>query len=253
MRLMFIIAIVSLIVSGCGGGDGGGGGGGGGGGEGSSDSFGLNGTWSGVAEDIDLNLFNASATIEDRSAVQLLVDGVDFGETATITRLDSDVFEYVSSLDIYGGLLTDPSNSYAVYVNDLWDFGVLQRNASAPFGTADVFDLDGTWSGSAIGFFGDEYFRYTASGECVAGFCVFTVTSPVRDRDGNILVDLTGWQTVVSAQHAESLVFGIEWTNPDAAGFGSFIMSKDQDFVGAYLCLPGGWLEDCEFAALVRQ
>ncbi|WP_372922366.1 hypothetical protein, partial [Roseovarius sp.] len=63
---MFIIAIVSLIVSGCGGGDGGGGGGGGGGGEGSSDSFGLNGTWSGVAEDIDLNLFNASATIEDR-------------------------------------------------------------------------------------------------------------------------------------------------------------------------------------------
>jgi hypothetical protein len=245
MRLMVMIAIVALMVAGCGGDDGGG--------EGSSDSFGLNGTWSGVAEDANFNLFNASATVEDRNAVQLLVDGVNFGETATITRLDSDVFEYVSSFNIYGGLLTDPSKSYAVYVNEFWDFGVLQRNSSAPFGTARITDLNGIWSGSAIGFFADSYFRYTASGSCSGGDCLFTITGPFRDSAGNVIGDLTGQQTTLSAQHWDSLVFNVDWSNPDGSGFGSLFMSKDRNFVGAYLCPPGGILEDCEFAAMVRQ
>lgn len=247
MRLMlrgFLAAGVALIIAGCGGGGGSGG---------SSNSLGLNGTWGGVAEDIDFNLAAVSATIENRSVVQFVVDGVNFGETARITRLDSDVFEYLSNFDVYGGFLTDPGKSYAVFVNEDWDFGVLQRNASAPFGTATIADLDGTWSGSAIGFFADSYFRYSASGSCSAGDCLFTITSPVRDSDGNVLFDLTGQQTVLSAQHWESLVFDVDWANPNGSGFGSFFMSKDRNFVGAYLCPPGGWLEECEFAAMIRQ
>ena len=243
-RNSFLISIAVLMVGGCGGGDENGE---------PSNSLGLNGTWGGVAEDIDFNLVTVSTTIEDRSVVEFLVDGRNFGETATITRLDGDVFESLSNFGVYGGFLTDPSKSYAVFVNELWDFGVLQRNASSPFGTATIADLDGTWSGSAIGFFADNYFRYSAVGSCSAGDCLFTVTSPARDSDGNVFFDLTGQQTVLSAQHWESLIFDVDWANPNASGFGSFFLSKDRNFIGAYLCPPGGWLEQCEFAAMVRQ
>lgn len=245
-----VIATTVLIIAGCGGGGGGESSGGGGA---PSNTLGLNGTWGGVAEDIGFDLATVSATIEDRSVVQFLVDDRNFGETALITRLDSDVFEYISNFDLYGGFLTDLSNSYAVFVNEDWDFGVLQRNASAPFGTATIADLDGTWRGSVIGFFADSYFRYTASGSCSAGDCLFTITSPLRDSDGNVLGDLTGQQTTLSAEHWDSLAFDVSWANSNGSGLGSLFMSKDRNFVGAYLCPRGGWLEDCEFAAMVRQ
>lgn len=246
-NVIISLGAVSLIL-GCGGG-----GSGGGGSDGPANSLGLNGVWGGVAEDDEFDVGTIVATIEDRSIVKLIVDGIETGETAQLTRSASDVFEYSTSSDVIGGFLTDSGSRYAVFVNELWDFGVLQRGASAPFGVASLADLDGEWSGSVIGFFGEEYYRYNSSGFCTTGSCIFTVTSPVVDSEGNELFDVTGLQSLVGVGLRSALAFDLQWVNEVDSGVGAAVLSKDKKFLGAYLCPPNYLLEDCEFAAMTKQ
>lgn len=242
--ILFLTCSSVMLVA-CGGGSGGGG---------SSDSYGLNGNWGGIGEDIDLNLSSLSVTVEDRAMTSFSINGVNTGQTATITSLDSDVFEYLTNTGVYGGVLRDPSNSYGIFVNEIWDFGVLQKGASAPFGSATIGDLDGTWSGTTIGFFGDSYYRYPAHGECASGVCVFTATGPAVGSAGNILEDVTGVQSTWNVVHRTGLVYDFQFQNTRGAqGFGAVIFSADKRFAGGYGCPPSGILEQCEFAAMVKH
>jgi len=238
-----LAASMSIILVGCGGGGGS-----------SSSSLGLNGTWGGIADDINLDMATISAAIDGNSITRFEIDGVSTGQTATITRLQSDVFEYLTNDGVYGGFMTDPSKSYAVVVNELWDFAVVQKGASAPFGSASILDLGGTWAGSVIGFFEDTTYRYPVTGECNSGICVFTATGPIVDENGALLEDATGVQSTWDVFHRVSLAFDAVWQNTlGASGFGSGFLSKDKRFLGVYACLPSAIIEDCEFGALVKQ
>jgi hypothetical protein len=234
-----------LSVSACGGGGGGGG---------SSNPLGLNGTYGGILEDIDFDLMGITVSVEGSTMTHLAIDGVGTGQTAAITRLEDDVFEYLTNTGVIGGVLTDPTKTYGVFVNELWDFGVIERDASAPFGAADPNDINGSWSGSVIGFFANDYYRYPAQGVCVSGQCTFTVTGPVRDRNGVILVDATGEQSQLEMVHRTSLVFDHTFqADSGVEGFGAAILSPDRNFVGIYACPPPGYIEDCEFGAFTRE
>jgi hypothetical protein len=246
---LIVSVALSLGVVGCGGGSSSSGGS-----SEPSNSFGLNGTWGGIAEDVDLDMATISATIEDRSISRFEIDGVVTGETAVITQLEPDVFDYLSNFGVIGGFLTDPGKSYAVVVNEDWDFAVVQKGASAPYGTATIVDLGGSWVGSVSGFFDNTYYRYPATGECGSGFCIFTATGPVVDENGTILADLTGTQATWEVSHRASLAFDATISNSlGGGGSGAGFLSKDKRFFGAYGCPPSMVLEECEIAAMVKR
>lgn len=222
---------------------------------GSSNVLGLDGTWGGILEDIDYNLSTTSVTIKDQSATEFRIDGNTTGQTASINALQPDIFEYYSNDDIFGGFVTDPSKTYAVAVNELWDFAVIQKGASAPYGSASVVDLNGAWKGTAVGFFNEIVYRYPVEGECGSGICVWTATGPARTLDGATFVDVTGTQSTWNLSHRSTLVFGTTWSNSiGSSGFGGAALSKDKKFLGGYGCpQSSGFVEECEYAALTRQ
>lgn len=216
-------------------------------------ALGLDGTWGGIADDINLDMATISATIDGNSITRFEIDGVP-AQPATITKLQSDVFEYLTNDGIYGGFMADPSKSYAVVVNELGDFAVVQKGASEPFGSASILDLEGAWTGSVIGFFGGTTYRYPTTGECNSGICVFTATGPAVDENGSVIEQVTGLQATWNLFHRASLAFDADVQNDRGfSGVGAGFLSKDKEFFGGYACPPSGTIDDCEFGALVKE
>lgn len=219
-----------------------------------ADPLGLDGTWGGIAEDIDYDMGTISATVEGRSITRFLIDGIDQRQTSSIAAVQSDVFEYLTSDGIRGGILADPSKSYGIIVNEQWDFGVVQKGASAPYGSATVVDLNGSWSGFFVSLFNDEYFRYSVTAECNSGTCVTTATGPAVNRQGVIVEDITGVQSTSSFGHRETLAFDGTFTNTrGGSGVAAGFLSKDKEFLGVYACQDSMELEECEFGAFVKN
>jgi len=216
--------------------------------------LGLDGTWGGIAEDINYDMGTISATVEGRSITRFSIDGVDQNQTSLITPIASDVFSYRTSDEINGGMIVDPSKSYGVIVNEQWEFGVVQKGASAPYGSATVVDLDGSWSGFFVSLFDSEYFRYPASAECSSGICVTTATGPAVNLQGAIIDDVTGVQSTATFVHRSTLAFDGEFSNTrGGSGVSTGFLSKDKRFLGAYACQETMFLQECEFGAFVKD
>ncbi|MCG5494416.1 hypothetical protein [Ectothiorhodospira variabilis] len=245
-RKSIICVLLAGALLGCNGG-----GSSGGGSERSDNSLGLDGAWGGIAEDVEYNIYEISATIQGRDIVRFAVDGTaDPDQTGTIIPLDNDVFEYKNLLGVEGYIVTDPSQDYALVLNELWDFGVVQKGASAPYGQANITDLNGQWRGRAIGTYGDGYFRYPLEVSCNSGTCVSTVTGAVVDQDGNFVMDITGQQSTLNVQHITRLYFDFFVLGETEEGV--IILSKDKQFLGAYSCPPPFQMDECDFVALNR-
>ncbi len=218
------------------------------------DSLGLNGTWGGIAEDINYEMGTISATVEDRTITQFLIDGIDQTQTSSLAPLASDIFEYLTSDGIYGGMLSDPSKSYGVIVNENWEFGVVQKEASTPYGSATIVDLNGSWSGFFVSLFDSAYFRYPATAECNSGVCVTTATGPAVSLQGAIVDDVTGVQSTATFVHRSTLAFDGEFSNTrGGSGVNTGFLSKDKRFLGAYACQENLLLQECEFGAFVKD
>lgn len=246
------VALLTLGVTGCGGG-----------GSSSSpaptpaNSLGLNGTYGGVAEDIEYTMGTISATVEDRSITRFIIDGVDQKQTSSITQLQSDIFEYLTSDGINGGFLTDPSKSYGVIVNEQWEFGVVQKGASAPYGNATILDLDGSWTGFLVTPFDEGVdARYPVTAICTSGICVTTATGPAVDIDRGVTLapDITGTQSTFTFSHRRTLAFDGTFSNTlGGSGVGAAFLSKDKRFAGVYACPTTLVLNECDFGALVKD
>jgi len=239
------ISLMPLLLLGCGGGSGNGS---------SNDSLGLSGTWQGVLEDIQLNMYNTKVEIDDRQITRIVLDGFDGGDKGEIREIASSIYEFELDDGTYGGFLTSPSKNHVAYTNELADFGVLQKGASSA-GVAQPTDINGTWSGTYVGFFAGELYQYTATDVCSYPTCVFTVTGPLRDATGNTIDDsMVGSSTTYTVGFREGVVFDTEFeVSPGVGGYGAMFLSADKSFAGVYGCLDEDAWQDCEFGAITKQ
>lgn len=224
-----------------------------------ANSLGLNGTWGGIAaHDEDTDTATISVTAEDRSMTRFVIDGVDQVQTASVTELQPDVFKYLTSTDVNGAILVDSGKSYGFLGNEVGEFGVVQKGASAPYGDATILDLDGTWSGFFVahveGFADDEYARAPVTAVCTSGLCAITFIGPAITRNGDIVdAEVEGVISDAIFERRTSLVLDGTYTNTrGASGLTTAILSKDKRFVGIIACQTSAFSE-CEFGALVKD
>ena len=147
----------------------------------------LAGTWYGVQEDPVGDWHTISVTIDGSGNItQILVDGANTGVTATLTKLDDQIFGYVDSETTEGGLYVDASATYAGFVDEDFYFVVIQKGASS-LPTYVNTDIVGTWSGYglALDSNGDIAATWTSSAT-VAGNFTFTGSNDIPvDFDGS--------------------------------------------------------------------
>ena len=257
------ISIVFIgILSGCGGGGGGdevldtGGGGDevldtGGGGDEAFDTgvsiSSLDGTWSGTIEDSFTNMFAYQVTIVSGSIIETRVDGIITGTTGTIIKeFSSDVvFSVVLAGGVEAGFIVDSAARYAVFVNEDWSFGVVQKQAGSLPGFL-ITDIDGNLNGLIVetsDLSANGFVEQSSSGSCTGLICTGTSSNGVTSTvnfDGVFDSMFGRWEG--------------DYTN-SAGGSGdvTLLMSTDKQFVGAYACdytstFPVG----CDFSAWVK-
>ena len=242
------ISIVFIgILSGCGGG---------GGGDEAFDTgvsiSSLDGTWSGTIEDPDGRMFPYQVTIASGSIIESVRDGVITGTTGTIIKeFSSDVVfsvVLVNGLDSFNaGFIVDSAARHAVFVNEDWSFGVVQKEAGSLLPAFLITDIAGNLNGHVVetsDLSANGFVEQSSSGSCTGLICTGTSSNGVASTvnfDGGFDDMLGRWEG--------------RYTN-SAGGFGfvTLLMSTDKQFVGAYACDDtfGPFPVGCEFSAWVK-
>ncbi len=221
----FIAALaLLLIVTGCGGGGGGG-----------DDDFPLNGSWGGTIEDPNGSLGVITLTISDSEISGTTPAGPFSG---TITHEQLSVWGFVLSDGKEGGFLHDLSFSHAVFVDEDFNFGVVQKGASGP-STYSAPDLVGSFDGPFVTM--DANFFLATTGSASATMLLdatFSGTSSAGDNfDGELGAfdaDFGRWNGVgnpnINSTSINSTV--------NETGQIVLFLTNDKNFAGSYACFP---------------
>lgn len=234
------VLVVILFLSACGGGSGGG----------SGLSVGgspqqINGTWFGSLQDTVGDLHTYSVTIAGGAITQILIDGVDQMLTGTVTK-DSDVLYSLTLSDgTEAAFIVDVTISYAVFVDDVFNFGVVEKNAVGLPGYVDT-DINGDWSGVTVETDFTISTEVTSIASCVA---LPTCNATSGGVDSVITVAFFPDLVINSAQWVGTFV-----ENPGDTGDVRMMLSPDKQFAASYACVdvnlfPAG----CGFSAWVKQ
>lgn len=240
--VMVLVVAVALGLSGCGGGGGG-----------SSapppppppdvSLDDLAGTWFGTLEDSVRVLHTLAVTFGSPSITAVIIDGVDQGLTGTVTKEGGQVFAFVLSDGTKGGFLVDANAAHAVFVDDIFEFGVVEKGATS-FPTYLINDVDASWSGLDIET--DDFVtfgQFTTALTCASLACTFTGSNGVT---GN--VSLT-----TAFDSAFGRWIGTFTNSVGNAGEARAFLSADKTFAGAWVCdNVGVFPADCDFLALNR-
>lgn len=125
------------------------------GGGGSSSSSGptaasLAGTWYGAYEDTVGNIGRITVTVSSSGTFTYTITGVPSAGSGsgTISPVQGTIFG-TSSNGSTGGFMVDAAGTHAGFVDDAFDFAVLQKGASSlpSYTTADV---NGSWAGQGV-------------------------------------------------------------------------------------------------------
>ncbi|MEM9383311.1 MAG: hypothetical protein AAGB93_25440 [Planctomycetota bacterium] len=219
-----------------------------GGGDAQPASLGLDGTWFGTEETDVGDLVALRATVSGSRVTQIVVDGADTGLTGSITPIPGrpNFYDLALSDGTEGGFLIDSTQTYAVFLDEDFNFGVLQRGASTlpNAGATDIYGR--TYEGRTV--FIDASFSITDVLDS-------TVTVAV---DGTFQGSYAGGTTFTSAAALTLLdaTFGA-WggaydatgpMGPDSGPLRVFA-SPDKQFIGAWACSSGGSFPvDCSFS-----
>lgn len=200
--------------------------------------LGLDGSWAGVMETDDGDLFTLEWSICGDFIAREAIGGIDVGATGVIGPAGPAAWRGVLSDGTGFRMLTSPSGRHAMLVTDYFEFAVLERGAR---GLPEFFfsDLDGHWRGRhAYAGWGATH-RWQAWMLCGAGSCSSSDTGGV------------------------SATLDFDWLERDFGMFqGDFVdsfgtrgiagalMSADLMFMGTYTC-PYDYLgpEECTFGA----
>lgn len=237
-----LIGLISiLLVTACGGGDG----------SGFSanppsgvDIAQLDGTWSGSAEDSLGGLHTYQVTISGGVITEILIDGVNAGLIGTITKeaQSTVVFSTVLSDGTSGGFIVDIAAVHAVFVDEDFTFGVVQKNAGV-LPTFLVNDTDGDWSGHTVQTDLNSFLEFTSSGSCVNLACTGSGNGVTSNIDLTVSFDATfgRWEGTYTNSLGDN-------------GDTTVMLSTDKQFAGSHSCdsiipFPDG----CDFTAWVKQ
>jgi len=161
------------------------------------------------------------------------VDGVDVGGKGPVGQDDGHVFS--STLTFPQGqqlqivMFADPAAKHFVYLDNFFEFGVLQKDATTLPAYASI-DVNGTWSG--ISAFTD-FARYdwdTSSAICIVGTC------SVTEKDDRMTESFTVGFDSVFGRWLGTSVIKLP-TGPDVNKVSRAFVSPDKTFVGVWRCL----------------
>ncbi len=240
---MALVMATALGLAACGGGGGGGGGGAppAGGPDVSLDD--LAGTWFGTLEDSARTLHTLSLTFGSPTITAITIDGVNQGLTGTVTKEGAQVFSFVLSDGTKGGFLVDENAAHAVLLDDMLEFGVVEKGATS-LPTYVSNDSDGSWSGLDVET--DDFVtfgQFTTTLTCSSLTCTFTRNNGVT---GN--VSLT-----TDFNSAFGRWIGSFTNSVGNSGEVRAFMSADKTFAGVWACDDFGLVPaDCDFLALNR-
>lgn len=193
----------------------------------------LTGTWFGTLEDTVGAMGTTSVTITGTSITEIRVNNSVTGQTGTITQRSAQVFAFTLNDGTKGGLFLDSVAAHAVFVDDKFNFAVVQKGATPPPPTYANADLNGSWSGIVVTTTDFNNFSTAPSSA--------TCTHPTCS---------TGGETVtLGAVNTLGRYLG---TSAPSGAFVAAILSPDKQFGGTYACdapFPAG----CEFTAWRKQ
>ena len=222
----------------------------------------LNGTWYGFEENFssgDVSKVSYVISNGTISEVQRENQGTnlleDQGLVGSIVVTTNNVFSYELNNRSLGDFFSDDGHDFITYVDDQFNFGVLQKGAAEDLNLLfDANDIARNWTGYGVN---------VRNG---------TMTVAIKyDSDLNVEIDT---QNFVGTEDADSVSEGqytgsfnlsdnirgvykdSNWTNPinvDVFGDITVILSPDKTYAGARICLPvvgPANIESCSFMSL---
>lgn len=205
----------------------------------------LTGTWFGTLEDFNFVMHTFSVTISGTSITEVRVDNLNNAKTGTITPRSAQVVAFTLqdgtlSPPSTGGLFLDSSATHAVFVDDEFNFGVLQKGATALPSYVNA-DIDGSWSGVVVTTTDLNNFSTAASSAtCTHPNCTVT------DSGGPSTVPFLDVNPTFGRYQSS----GLSSTGAAVAAF----LSPDKLFGGSYACTSfAGFPGTCEFTAWRKQ
>jgi len=247
LRGFTAVAVTALLLISCGGGSGGG----------SGFSVGgspqqINGTWFGSLQDPLGDLHTYTVTIAGGAVTEIQIDGVvqmDGGQvlTGTITK-DSDVLYSLTLSDgTEAAFIVDPAILYAAIVDDEFNFGVVEKDATSLPGYVGSH-IDGDWSGVTVETDFTIATEFPSSASCaIAAFP--SCTSNITGVNSEVTVVFFPDAVIGSAQWV-----GTFDENPGNTGAVRIMLSPDRQFAASYACIDETLFpSDCGFSAWVKQ
>ena len=226
-----LLGIVGLLTS-CGGG----GSGSGGGGET------LNGSWGGTIEDPAGFLGVITLTISGSNINGTTPAGPFSG---TITLNQGRIWDFLLSDGTEGGFMHDPSFTHAVFLDEFFNFGVIQKGATGGTSNYTGPEVVGSWAGDFVTV--DSFFNLATTG----------TASAVVLNDTTFSGSSSAPDTFTGAIPTFSSTFG-RWTGnissaTSGAGSIAVFLTNDMNFAGSWACFGGFALDDCAFNMWNRQ
>lgn len=210
----------------------------------------LAGTWFGILEAPNGALSTISVTIDGSG--NLTDNGT--GRQATITQDSAQIFSFVYTDDgTEGGFIVDPSFTHAGFLDEDFNFGVVQKGASALPAYAQQ-DIAATWSGRSVEL--DAAFNITQD---------YTSTATVAAADGRLTGNDSTGTTFSGFFRADAVPdFGVwQWSLTNSAGgsgLAEAFMSVDKSFIATWACdtrddpnVNIGFPVDCAFGVWTKQ
>ena len=205
-----------------------------------------NSSWFGTYEDsagaLDTILveFDGSGDIS-----KVEIGGVDQGFTATVTKEQGDIYGFEGNDGTAGGFLVN--GDHGVYLTESFEFGSVQKKATALASSYSLDDVVGSWSGNLVlldAFFQivsvfdssmtvnpDHSFGGQYDSSTFHDFNFLLLDSPVYGRISGAVVDDTD----------------------DSVSDLRIFLTPDKQFAGSWGCYPAGGFynfpTDCSFQA----
>lgn len=223
----------------------------------------LNGTWFGTFDDkTSVRTFEFTVDAGNMSAIKL-ADQPQTALTGTITKATEIPRAFRFTINSNGsqiaqGMMTvEPSGAYMLYVDQHFDFAVLQKGGSAHPAYAQT-DIDGAWAGDVVsttaGF--TTFTQKNSSGQCAptdpapappTSQCAITMDSTARTASS------------VRLDHALGRFLGSFTDDPASSppqnvAWRAFL-SPDKSFAAVWACtdFTGGFPQTCDFSAWKKQ
>jgi len=208
----------------------------------------LDGTWFGSLEDrstpntIVLRTF--TVTISGGAITQILIDSVDQLLTGTINGESGTLYSLTLSDGTKAGFLVDTAVLHATFVDDGFNFGVVQKGAvGLPAFGFDISDTDGSWVGNTVETDFVIWTEFSSTASCTNLLCT------ARGNGVNSSIDLSGFFSSAFGQWN-----GTFTNTAGESGEVTVMLSPDKQFAASYSCSDvATFLDTCDFSAWVLQ